>query len=79
MKEATGAFSRVRHLLPSLDRKKQSTAAFEQAALPEISHLYTSALYLTKNKTEAEDLVKETYLRARGHLGQAPRSWRTPR
>jgi len=64
MKEATGAFSSVRLLLPSLDRKKVSTAAFEQAALPEISHLYTSAFYLTRNKTEAEDLVQETYLRA---------------
>ncbi len=64
MKEATGAFSRVRLLLPSLDRKKVSTAEFEQAALPEISHLYKSALCLTRSKTEAEDLVQETYLRA---------------
>jgi len=64
MKEATGVFSRVRLLLPSLDRKKVSTAEFEQAALPEISHLYKSALCLTRSKTEAEDLVQETYLRA---------------
>ncbi len=64
MKEATGAFSRVQLLLPSLDRKKVSTAEFEQAALPEISHLYKSALCLTRSKTEAEDLVQETYLRA---------------
>ncbi len=64
MKGATGAFSSVRLLLPSLDRKKVSTAEFEQAALPEISHLYTSAFYLTRSKTEAEDLVQETYLRA---------------
>ncbi len=64
MKEATGAFSRVRLLLPSLDRKKVSTAEFEQAALLEISHLYKSALCLTRSKTEAEDLVQETYLRA---------------
>jgi len=64
MKEATGAFSRVQLLLPFLDRKKVSTAEFEQAALPEISHLYKSALCLTRSKTEAEDLVQETYLRA---------------
>ena len=33
-------------------------------ALPQLSHLYSSALYLTKDKAEAEDLVQETYLRA---------------
>ena len=80
MKEATGAFSSVRLLLPSLDRKKVSTAAFEQAALPEISHLYTSAFYLTKDKAEAEDLVQETYLRAfrffnRFQPGTNSRAW----
>lgn len=37
---------------------------FEREALPHLSHLYTAAYYLTKNKTEAEDLVQETYLRA---------------
>ncbi len=42
-------------------------AEFERAALPQLSqlsHLYTSAFYLTKDKAEAEDLVQETYLRA---------------
>lgn len=32
--------------------------------LPQISHLYTVAFYLTRDKTEAEDLVQETCLRA---------------
>jgi RNA polymerase sigma-70 factor (ECF subfamily) len=48
----------------SQDRKNTSKAEFERVAVPEITHLYTLALYLTKDKTEAEDLVQETYLRA---------------
>ncbi len=48
----------------SLERKKELRAEFERVALPQLSHLYTSAFYLTKDKTEAEDLVQETYLRA---------------
>jgi len=37
---------------------------FERVALPHLSHLYTAAFYLTKDKTEAEELVQQTYLRA---------------
>ncbi len=37
---------------------------FEREALPHLSHLYTAAVDLTKDKTEAEDLVQETYLAA---------------
>jgi len=48
----------------SLERRKALKAEFERVALPQLSHLYTSAFYLTKDKTEAEDLVQETYLRA---------------
>ncbi len=36
MREATWTFSRVKLLLPSIDRKKVSVAKFEQATLPEI-------------------------------------------
>ena len=46
------------------DRKKELKEEFERMVLPQISHLYTVACYLTKDKTEAEDLVQETYLRA---------------
>ncbi len=59
-----GALSRGRQLLFSLDRKKELKAEFERVALPQLSHLYTSAFYLTKDKAEAEDLVQETYIRA---------------
>jgi len=44
--------------------KKELKAEFERVALPHLSHLYTSAFYLTKDTSEAEDLVQETYLRA---------------
>ena len=37
---------------------------FEHSALCQLSHLFTAAFYLTKDKGEAEDLVQETYLRA---------------
>ncbi len=55
-----GALSRGRQLLFSLDQKKELKAEFERVALPQLSHLYTSAFYLTKDKAEAEDLVQET-------------------
>jgi len=37
---------------------------FEHSALCHLSHLFTAAFYLTRDKAEAEDLVQETYLRA---------------
>ena len=48
----------------SKERKKELRAEFERVALPQLSHLYTSAFYLSKDKAEAEDLVQETYIRA---------------
>jgi RNA polymerase sigma-70 factor, ECF subfamily len=36
------------------------SAAFEQLALPLLPSLYNHALWLTRNPTEAEDLVQET-------------------
>ena len=64
MNGTSGALSRGRQLLFSLDRKKELKVEFERVALPQLSHLYTSAFYLTRDKTEAEDLVQETYIRA---------------
>jgi len=43
------------------DRKRQE---FAQIALPHMDHVYTAALYLTRNKEEAEELLQDTFLRA---------------
>lgn len=43
---------------------KGSRKAFEEAALEELPSLYTTALRLTKNKADAEDLIQDTYVKA---------------
>jgi RNA polymerase sigma-70 factor (ECF subfamily) len=37
---------------------------FEQVALPLMDQVYTTALYLTRDRDEADDLLQETFLRA---------------
>lgn len=46
------------------------TADFGQAALSHLDALYGYALALSRNQSEAEDLVQETYLRASRAFGQ---------
>ncbi len=58
------SLSGERILSLSLRKKKTLREEFRRVALPELSHLYTAAFYLTKNDTEAKDLVQEAYLRA---------------
>ncbi len=38
--------------------------SFESVAIPLMDQVFTTSLYLTKDRDEAEDLVQETYLRA---------------
>ena len=40
------------------------TSGFEDLALPLFPSLYNRAVWLTRNSTDAEDLVQETYLKA---------------
>jgi RNA polymerase sigma-70 factor (ECF subfamily) len=47
-----------------------SNTGFSQAALGHIDALYGYAMTLTRDATEAEDLVQETYLRATGAANQ---------
>jgi RNA polymerase sigma-70 factor (ECF subfamily) len=47
-----------------------NNAVFSQAALAHIDALFGYAMTLTRNTTEAEDLVQETYLRATGAANQ---------
>lgn len=47
-----------------------SNAVFSQAALAHIDALYGYAMTLTRDTTEAEDLVQETYLKATGASNQ---------
>lgn len=44
--------------------KEPNAEEFEQAALPHLNELYRTAVRLVGSRTEAEDLVQETYLQA---------------
>ena len=53
-----------------MNRTDARNSSFGQAALEQIDALYGYALTLTRDRTEAEDLVQETYLRAVRAFGQ---------
>jgi RNA polymerase sigma-70 factor (ECF subfamily) len=46
------------------DSKSEKRRLFECEALPHLDRLFTTALYLTRNEEEANDLCQETMLRA---------------
>jgi RNA polymerase sigma-70 factor, ECF subfamily len=43
---------------------QQRAARFQRDAMPMLDQLYSAALRMTRNPTDAEDLVQETYLKA---------------
>ena len=54
-------------LLPwkrSVPQNGPQTSTFEDLALPLLPSLYNVAVWLTRNSTDAEDLVQETFLKA---------------
>lgn len=57
-----------------------SSHSFESVAMPLMDQVFSTALYLTRDRDEAEDLVQETYLRAyrfwnRFEAGTNCRAW----
>lgn len=63
MNVLTQALSKGREAV-SHREERNLKAEFENVALPHLSRLYAAAFHFTKDKTEAEDLVQETCLRA---------------
>jgi RNA polymerase sigma-70 factor (ECF subfamily) len=49
---------------PPIESDAARSARFERDALPHLDALYSAALKLTRNPSEAEDLVQETVLKA---------------
>ena len=49
---------------PSSSQDDRQSAGFEELAMPLFDSLYNFASWLVHNKSNAEDLVQETYLKA---------------
>lgn len=49
---------------PAAESPEQRAARFERDAMPFLDQLYGAALRMTRNPTDAEDLVQETFVKA---------------
>jgi RNA polymerase sigma-70 factor, ECF subfamily len=56
--------------VPATETPGQRAARFERDALPYLAQLYPTALRMTRNTADAEDLVQETFARAYASFGQ---------
>jgi RNA polymerase sigma-70 factor, ECF subfamily len=54
---------------PTVETTEQRAARFERDAMPLLDQLYSAALRMTRNPSDAEDLVQETYLKAFAAFG----------
>jgi RNA polymerase sigma-70 factor (ECF subfamily) len=52
------------------DMPEEQAASFERDALPYLDKMYPSALRLTRNRADAEDLVQDTFVKAYTSFGQ---------
>ena len=81
----TGVLDRAMAPAPAVDWPVMSTvdetlppependprALFEEQALPFIDQLYGAAMRMTKNPSDAQDLVQETFVKAYAAFGRA--------
>ncbi|WP_124246807.1 sigma-70 family RNA polymerase sigma factor [Gordonia sp. X0973] len=52
------------NVVPETETDEERTARFERDALPLLDQLYGAALRMTRNPSDAEDLVQETFIKA---------------
>ena len=56
--------------MATAESTEQRSARFEQDALPYLDQLYAAAMRMTRNPSDAEDLVQETFAKAFGAFHQ---------
>lgn len=55
---------------PAMEARARRAARFERDALPYLPQLHATAMRVTRNRADAEDLVQETFTRAYASFGQ---------